>query len=278
MAGQTTSTAGPTPGIPSPPRVLVVEDHRDTSEMYRLALASAGIETLETSDAVQALREARSRLPDVVVTDLRMPGVDGFEFTRLLKADARTADIPVIAVTALTSPECVARAQQAGVSKVLTKPCPPEHLISAVRLVLDRSRRLRRRSAEALRRAAELCARSARLQARSTRTFIHHLRRDSADGLGELELRPRKDGRPELLCRIAAEFVRAPALKLTLRQAARLWGLELSTCELLLDALIRSNVLDRGADERYRLREGGAAHVRLLVAEVLREQRARRAS
>ena len=91
---------------------------------------------------MQALERASDSCPDVVVTDLNIPGIDGFELTRRLKHDSRTRDVPVLAVTGYAAfasdPE---RARRAGCDAVLSKPCSPEELESAIRgLIAERSR------------------------------------------------------------------------------------------------------------------------------------------
>jgi two-component system cell cycle response regulator DivK len=124
------------------PVVLLVEDDRDGRRMYADWLTDAGFRVDQAHNGLQALERAFDSRPTVVVTDLNIPGIDGFELTRRLKQDARTRDIPVLAVTGYAAfasdPE---RARRAGCDAVLSKPCSPEDLEAAIRgLIRERSR------------------------------------------------------------------------------------------------------------------------------------------
>ena len=124
------------------PIVLLVEDDLDGRRMYADWLSEAGFRVDQAHNGLQALERAFDSRPDVVVTDLNIPGIDGFELTRRLKRDARTRDVPVLAVTGYAAfasdPE---RARRAGCDAVLSKPCSPEDLESAIRgLIRERSR------------------------------------------------------------------------------------------------------------------------------------------
>ena len=124
------------------PIVLLVEDDLDGRRMYADWLSEAGFRVDQAHNGFQALERAFDSRPDVVVTDLNIPGIDGFELTRRLKHDARTRDVPVLAVTGYAAfasdPE---RAHRAGCDAVLSKPCSPEDLEAAIRgLIRERSR------------------------------------------------------------------------------------------------------------------------------------------
>ena len=102
--------------------------------MYAEWLTQAGFRVEQAHNGLQALERALERVPDIVVTDLNIPGIDGFELTRRLKHDPRTSQVPVIAVTgyaAFTADP--GRAQRAGCDVVLGKPCSPEELESTIR-------------------------------------------------------------------------------------------------------------------------------------------------
>lgn len=125
----------------SPPIVLLVEDDRDGRRMYADWLTQAGFRVEQAHNGLQALERAWDSIPHVVVTDLNIPGIDGFELTRRLRHDSRTRDVPVIAVTGYAAfasdPE---RARRAGCDAVLPKPCSPEDLETAIReLIRERS-------------------------------------------------------------------------------------------------------------------------------------------
>jgi CheY-like chemotaxis protein len=121
--------------------VLLVEDDRDGRRLYAEWLRSAGFLVEEAHNGLQALERAFDLLPDIIVADLNIPGIDGFELTRRLKHDPRTRDVPVLAVTGYAAfaaePE---RAHRAGCDVVLPKPCSLEDLESSIRgLIRERS-------------------------------------------------------------------------------------------------------------------------------------------
>lgn len=112
--------------------VLIVDDVPDNRELYVQYLTYFGYRAAEAGDGQDALTKASALKPDVIVMDLSLPGMDGWEATRRLKADAGTCHIPVIALTghALTGSDDHARA--AGCDVFLTKPCDPEYLASEI--------------------------------------------------------------------------------------------------------------------------------------------------
>jgi CheY-like chemotaxis protein len=113
------------------PLVLIVEDYDDSREMYAELLELHGFRVAQAVDGQDAIDMAFSLVPDVIVMDLSLPRVDGREATRRIKADARTAAIPVILVSGM--PESTAP----SVGDVyVTKPCPPDRLVKEVRRVL----------------------------------------------------------------------------------------------------------------------------------------------
>ena len=102
--------------------------------MYAEWLTEAGFRVEQAHNGLQALDRALSFQPDVVVTDLNIPGIDGFELTRRLKGDHRTCDIPVLAVTGYAAfASDPGRALRAGCDAVLPKPCSPDDLETAIR-------------------------------------------------------------------------------------------------------------------------------------------------
>lgn len=120
------------------PNVLVVEDDRDGRRLYVEWLEQAGFRVSEAHNGLQALERAVESSPDVIVTDLHIPGIDGFELTRRLKQNPRTRNVPVLAVTGYAAfasdPE---RARRAGCNEVLAKPCSAEDLESAIRRLIE---------------------------------------------------------------------------------------------------------------------------------------------
>ena len=119
------------------PLVLIVEDDRSTRVLYRDFLSDAGFRTADAHNGFQALEKAQSLHPDAVLTDLAVPGMDGFEFARALQAVDATRDIPIVAITGhaeyLDQPD---RFRHAGISRVLIKPCAPDVIVQALRGLL----------------------------------------------------------------------------------------------------------------------------------------------
>jgi CheY-like chemotaxis protein len=115
-------------------RVLLVEDDRAGRQVYVEWLTHAGFQVEQAHNGLQALERALELVPDIVVTDLNIPGIDGYELTRRLKRDPRTSHVPVVAVTGYAAFAAdPARAQRAGCDVVLEKPCSPEDLETTIR-------------------------------------------------------------------------------------------------------------------------------------------------
>ncbi len=117
--------------------MLLVDDYPDAREMYSEYLRFSGFDVVQASNGIEALRQAVETSPDIVLMDLSLPVMDGWEATRRLKADARTASIPVVAVTGHTLAGVSEDARQAGCDSFVTKPCLPEDLVREIRRVLN---------------------------------------------------------------------------------------------------------------------------------------------
>ena len=115
-----------------PPLVLVVDDHDDSRAIARLVLESVGYRVEEARAGLEGLHLAVEQRPAVVLLDMILPEVDGWEIARLLRDNADTRDSTIIAVTALASNDDHDRALLAGCDEVLTKPVPPTTLLSTV--------------------------------------------------------------------------------------------------------------------------------------------------
>jgi CheY-like chemotaxis protein len=116
--------------------VLLVEDDRDTREMYVLGLELHGMTVLEADTGAAAIASASSRVPQVIVTDLSLPDMDGIELCQRLTSDARTRDIPLLALTGSSHTEDLERLASVGARQVIVKPCPPDDLARAIAGVL----------------------------------------------------------------------------------------------------------------------------------------------
>ncbi len=121
------------------PSVLLADDDADIRTLYSLYLGHCGLEVLTAADGAGALREARSKHPDVLLMDLRLPDMDGFEAIRQLRRDPATAEIPVIAFSARGRAADRAEAGRLGCEAFLAKPCLPEDVLSEITSVLGRS-------------------------------------------------------------------------------------------------------------------------------------------
>lgn len=119
------------------PNVLLVEDDQAGRRLYAEWLTQAGFTVKQAHNGLQALEQALEIVPDVVVTDLHIPGIDGFELTRRLRLDPRTRNVPVVAVTGYAAFAAdPARAQRAGCNTILEKPCSQDDLESAIRALI----------------------------------------------------------------------------------------------------------------------------------------------
>jgi two-component system, cell cycle response regulator DivK len=119
------------------PRVLLVDDYPDAREMYSEYLQFSGFDVVEAANGVEALQQAVDAAPDIILMDLSLPVMDGWEATRRLKADSRTASIPVVALTGHALAGISEGARQAGCDAFVTKPCLPEDLVKEIRAVLE---------------------------------------------------------------------------------------------------------------------------------------------
>ena len=118
------------------PLVLIVEDQSELRRLYAQQFTISGFDVIEAENGADAIAHTTSHVPDVVLMDLSLPIVDGWEATRRLKNDSRTAHIPVVALTAHDGAGELQRATRAGCDWFVPKPCPPDALITEVRRVL----------------------------------------------------------------------------------------------------------------------------------------------
>jgi DNA-binding response OmpR family regulator len=116
--------------------LLIVDDDRNSREGYRLYLSGAGFRVHAVGSGADALDFVRESTPDLVVLDLGLPDVDGWEVARRLKSDAHTRAIPIIAFSGRSMQHEQVSALRAGCDVYLTKPCAPDRLLGAVRKLL----------------------------------------------------------------------------------------------------------------------------------------------
>jgi two-component system, cell cycle response regulator DivK len=118
------------------PLILVVEDYPDAREMYAEYLRFSGFRVLEARNGEEALARARQDVPDVVLMDLALPLMDGWEATRRLKSDPRTARTLVVALTGHALAGHAEGARRAGCDAFVTKPCLPDELVEVIHKLL----------------------------------------------------------------------------------------------------------------------------------------------
>jgi CheY-like chemotaxis protein len=118
------------------PLVLVIDDSEATRQLYALSLELEGYVVAQARDGQDGLQQVRDLVPDIVITDLAMPIMDGCETIRRLRADPRTRHIPIIACSGDGARR---RMDPAGPDVFLAKPCPLDMLIAEVRRLLQRA-------------------------------------------------------------------------------------------------------------------------------------------
>lgn len=125
-----------TPVAPDAPLVLIVEDDPEMRQFYTNTFAFDGFRTEEAHNGFQALEKALAAAPDLVLTDISVPGIDGIELCRQLRAHDRTRAIPVLAITGYGDRQYPVRAMDAGADHVLLKPCEPSVLVREARRLI----------------------------------------------------------------------------------------------------------------------------------------------
>jgi two-component system alkaline phosphatase synthesis response regulator PhoP/two-component system response regulator VicR len=118
-----------------PKKILAVDDEKHIVRLVQVNLERAGYQVLTAYDGIDALEKVKAEKPDMIVCDVMMPRMDGFEVLRNLKADAGTRDIPVIMLTAKAQDADVFKGWQSGVDAYLTKPFNPMELLAFVKRI-----------------------------------------------------------------------------------------------------------------------------------------------
>jgi two-component system, cell cycle response regulator DivK len=116
--------------------VLVVEDYQDAREMYAAYLQFSGYRVAEATNGLEAIEKTLALLPDIILMDLALPKMDGWEATKRLKADDRTKHIPIVALTGHALAGHAEGARLAGCDSFVTKPCLPDALVAEIRRML----------------------------------------------------------------------------------------------------------------------------------------------
>ena len=115
--------------------VLTVDDSRTMRDMLRMALVDAGFNVTQAEDGVHGLEVLEAQPPEVIVTDINMPRMDGFGFIEAVRRDARFRSIPILVLTTESDAEKKQRARDAGATGWIVKPFDPAKLIAAIRRV-----------------------------------------------------------------------------------------------------------------------------------------------
>ncbi len=127
-------------------KVLVVDDENDAAELLSFNLRVAGFEVITAANGQEALCKARALMPGLILLDVMLPEIDGFEVCRLLRQDPLTCEIPIIMLTAMTSEISRLVGLESGADEYLTKPVSPRQLVSRVNSLLRDQARKKPRS------------------------------------------------------------------------------------------------------------------------------------
>jgi DNA-binding response OmpR family regulator len=152
--------------VQPPLRILVADADADTRALYATSLTPHRWDVIEAADGRDALVKALTRRPSAVITELRLPHIDGIALCRILRTDRVTADVPIAVVTGEARESEAKRALQAGADVVLTKPTRLETLVLELHRLIARSTELRERGSVAMARAAAELDRADELRAK----------------------------------------------------------------------------------------------------------------
>ena len=120
--------------------VLIVEDNEDNRIVYSTILRHHGFRVCEALDGEEGIEKARRELPDIILMDISIPVIDGWQVTETLKRETATKGIPIIALTAHAMPGDRQRAMEVGCDGYLAKPCEPRAVLAEVNRLIDLSR------------------------------------------------------------------------------------------------------------------------------------------
>lgn len=121
------------------PKILIIEDNSDVRELLKTVLLLKEFEVIEFSTGRRGIAQAKSKLPDLIVLDLILPDIDGFEVCKILKRDPKTSKIPVIMLTARTEILDRVKGLELGADDYLVKPFEPLELLARIKVLLRRS-------------------------------------------------------------------------------------------------------------------------------------------
>ena len=119
-------------------RILLADDEEDIKTVVTMFLESQGYEVLTAFDGLDALEKTRTEKPDLILLDIMMPVLDGYEVCKRLKEDATTGNIPILILSAAAHVESVDRGLKAGARDYIVKPFEPEKLLEKIEQVIGR--------------------------------------------------------------------------------------------------------------------------------------------
>jgi CheY-like chemotaxis protein len=119
-------------------RILLVDDYPDALEVWSLYLRSQGYDVITAENGLDAVARAHVYLPDLIVLDLELPGISGFDAAVQLRASEETSGIPLIAATGYSHLRQLDRARESGFDSILIKPCEPSTLVGEIERLLQR--------------------------------------------------------------------------------------------------------------------------------------------
>ena len=176
---------------PSRPRILLAEDEEVLRQMLVDVLRFRGFDVAVAADGVECIERVADARPDIVILDIMMPRRDGYETAALLRANPATADLPILALTALATADVHDRILRAGCDLILTKPVAPNDLVQGVQVLLEKGHATHGDAGEAERFASQARDAAAELVARGA-DAIRDL--DDASPESDTELRRRIQG------------------------------------------------------------------------------------
>jgi CheY-like chemotaxis protein len=135
-----------TPGQPARPFILVADDNFDARDIYSTYFEYSGFRVATAADGHEVMAKTRALHPDIVLMDLTMPGIDGWQAAKMLRSDPATRHIIIVALSGHALKGADRVALEAGCDRYLIKPCLPEDAVAAVRAILT-ERMSRRRHA-----------------------------------------------------------------------------------------------------------------------------------
>jgi two-component system cell cycle response regulator DivK len=116
--------------------ILIVDDYPDALDIWAIYLRSLGYRVSTAGDGAEAIAQAARLMPDLIVLDLELPRVSGFDVARRLRANADTRHIPLIAATGYSHLQQLDRAREAGFDHIVIKPCDPDALVEEIERLL----------------------------------------------------------------------------------------------------------------------------------------------